>query len=100
MDKVNQQRYLSSMFKGEATEEREYWRQTKARGKNHFIKREMMWKFLMWSMVLVAGEIFGSHTSSSHAIFVASLVMLPVLLLGAYLSASWKWNDFEKKHPE
>ena len=30
----------------------------------------------------------------------ACLVVLPIFLLGGYLTAVWQWQDFEKKYPE
>jgi hypothetical protein len=27
-------------------------------------------------------------------------IMLPIFLLGAYLTGLWKWKDLEKKYPE
>lgn len=45
---------------------------------------------------------FRGRPRSNSLRFVASLaiVTLPVFLLGGYLSAKWKWSDFEKKYPQ
>jgi hypothetical protein len=34
------------------------------------------------------------------SVALTALVMLPVFLLGGYLSGNWKWSDLEKKYPE
>jgi hypothetical protein len=41
--------------------------------------------------------------SPSHSVktdFLTSLVMIPIFLLGGYLTAHWQWQDLQKKHPE
>lgn len=39
-----------------------------------------------------------SYSLKTH--FLASLIMLPIFLLGGYLQARWEWQDLQKKYPE
>ena len=83
---------------------REAWLQTKMQGKKRFIWREMLWSLPLWlSIVFVvpAIEAYKEHSPFSFlsTAFIA-LIMLPIFLLGAYLTAGWRWKDFEKKYPE
>ena len=41
--------------------------------------------------------------SPAHSVktdFLISLIMLPIFLLGGYLTAHWQWQDLQKKYPE
>jgi hypothetical protein len=58
----------------------------------------MLWSLAVWSMLLVAIEAFGAGRSSPRVIVFTGLIMFPILLLGAYLRAHWRWKDFEKKY--
>jgi hypothetical protein len=84
------------MFKAEA--EREHWLRTKAKGKKGFVKREILWSFLFWLILMAVIGAFGRW--SVQETLVTSLIMLPIVLLGGYLSSGWKWKDLEKKYPE
>ena len=97
--------YLFTMFKKDYRKynqaEREYWAQTKAQGKRRFILREMVFNIILWLVVTaVVGFIDRSRLSSARSIASTGIVMLPIFLLGGYLSGRWKWSDFERKYPE
>jgi hypothetical protein len=80
---------------------RKYWVDAKARGKTRFISHDAIGSILIWLIVLPAVEVFGNHGHLfSRQFVVIWLIMLPVFLLEAYLSGSWKWKDLEKKYPE
>jgi len=52
-------------------------------------------------IILFALALF--DRSSSHSLktdVLTSLIMLPIFLLGGYLTANWQWQDLEKKYPE
>jgi hypothetical protein len=83
---------------------REEWLQSKTKGKKRFIWREMLWSLPLWLGIVVvvpALEAYRDHSDFSvrSTAFIA-LIMLPIFLLGAYLTAGWKWKDLEKKYPE
>ena len=77
--------------------ELKHWELIRARGKKHFIARDMLWSLVFWSIVLLALELFGRHRSLGKNVLVG-VIMLPILALGAYLRARWSWQDFEKKY--
>ena len=81
--------------------ERRYWEHTKAQGIRRFIVREILFNIILW-LGITALVGFRDRPRSNSLRFVASLaiVTLPVFLLGGYLSAKWKWSDFEKKYPQ
>ena len=76
--------------------ERLYWAQTRAQGKSRFIFREMVLNIILCTVVLG----FTERPASVQSIASLAVIMLPFFLLGGYLSAKWKWSDFEKKYPE
>jgi hypothetical protein len=81
--------------------QRKYWLDAKARGKTRFILRESMVNILIWLVVLPAVEVFGNHEHLfSLRFLVIWLVMLPIFLLGGYLTGSWRWKELERKYPE
>ena len=81
--------------------QREYWLGARARGKTRFLWREAMGSLLIWLIVIPAVEVFQYHGHLFSLQFVGIwLIMLPIFLLGGYLTGSWKWKDFEKKYPE
>jgi membrane protein DedA with SNARE-associated domain len=90
------------VFKNDTEAERQHWLRTKARGKSRFIWREILGTVLICLIVVVAVEFFGDHTrpSSVRSGLLVSLMILPIAVLGGYLSGNWKWKDFEKKYPE
>ena len=80
---------------------RKYWLDAKARGKARSIWREATGSILTWLIVLPAVEVLGNHGHLCSLQFVVIwLTMLPIFLLGGYLTGSWRWKDFEKKYPE
>jgi len=81
--------------------EREYWAQTRAQGKRRFILREVVFNIILWlGITAVVGFTGLSRPFSVRSVALTAVVMLPVFLLGGYLSGQWKWSDFEKKYPE
>jgi hypothetical protein len=90
------------MSKGYASLERQYWLQTKARGKRRFIWREVLFSLLICLLVVVGVPMLRGHSRSfsvQSAILTVAM-MLPFFLLGDYLTGSWKWKELEKKYPE
>jgi hypothetical protein len=89
---------------------RESWLQTKARGKNRFILREMLASLPIWLVAVFA--VPAIEASASHAPFwvrsiwfgrwtvFGDLILLAIFLLGGYLTGRWRWTDLEKKYPE
>lgn len=80
--------------------------QTKARGKNRFILREMMWSLPIWFGVIFgvpALEAFAHHSPFSIRAMLSDywtvfLIVLAIFLLGGYLTGRWRWTDLEKKY--
>ena len=79
--------------------ERKQWLQAKAAGKARFVRRGMVGSLVIGLVVLLGLALFDSPHSFRESV-VPSLVMLPIFLLGGYLTAVWQWQDFEKKYPE
>ncbi len=79
--------------------ERAYWVHTKAQGKRRFIVREMIFNIILWLGITVLVG-FRDRSNSVRSVASLAIVTLPVFLLGGYLSAKWKWSDFEKKYPQ
>jgi hypothetical protein len=94
------------MFKSHSQEQineahRKYWLDAKARGRTRFIWRDAIGSILIWLIVLPAVQLFGNHGHLFSLQFaVIWLIMLPVFLVGGYLTGSWKWKDLERKYPE
>jgi hypothetical protein len=89
------------MSKNFAQAERKYRLQTKARGKRWFLWREVIGSLLFWLIIEPAVEAFGGHAHPfSVGFFFIWLVLLPIFVLGGYLTGSWRWNDFERKYLE
>ena len=40
------------------------------------------------------------RSHSTKADFLISLIVLPIFLLGGFLTAHWRWQDLQKKYPE
>lgn len=87
------------MLKDHSQRERSHWLQIKARGKHSFKKREMFQTVVLGVVILVVVGLLAKPRLTASEILVTSLIMLPIFLLGGYLSAGWKWNDLEKKYP-
>jgi hypothetical protein len=58
-------------------------------------------KIILWVGITgVVGFTDRPHLYSVRSVASLAFVTLPIFLLGGYLSAQWKWSDFEKKYPE
>jgi len=79
--------------------ERKQWLEVKAAGKARFVRRGMMGS-LVFGLVVLLGLAFFDSSHSLRESIVPSLVMLPIFLLGGYLTAVWQWQDLEKKYPD
>ena len=95
---------LFTMFKKDYKKyneaERECWDQTKAQGKRLFILREMVFNIIIWlGITAILPFTERPRPSSVRSVALTAVVMLPIFLLGGYLSGKWKWSDFEKKYP-
>jgi hypothetical protein len=96
-------RYCSSMSYSQAQmnqAQRKNWLERKARGKRRFIWREAIGSILIWLVVPPAVQVFDHGHLFSRQFLVIWFVMLPIFLLGGYLTGSWRWKDLEKKYPE
>ena len=81
--------------------EREYWAYTKAQGKRRFILRELRFNIILWlAITVIIGLTDHSGSASVWSVAFTAIVLLPICVLGGYLSGRWKWSDFEKKYPE
>lgn len=79
--------------------ERKQWLAAKAAGKARFVRRGIVGSLVSGLVVLLGLALFDPSHSFRESI-VPALVMLPIFLLGGYLTAVWQWQDFEKKYPE
>jgi cell division protein FtsW (lipid II flippase) len=91
--------YVSSMSYAEW--ERKRWRRIKARGKDQFIWREMVWSGLSWLIVMAVVELFQypAHSLSLRDVLIW-LIPVPILLLVGYWGAGVRWKSLEKRYPE
>jgi hypothetical protein len=81
--------------------EQKYWQETKAAGKGRFVRRGMLGSFVSGLVILLGLAWLGrSPVHSPKTEFLTSLIMLPIFLLGGYLTAHWQWQDLQKKFPE
>lgn len=80
--------------------ERAYWAQAKVQGKRRFILHEMLFNIILWVGVTVVLPFTDRPRPSLQSLSRIAITMLPIFLLGGYLSGKWKWSDFEKKHPD
>ena len=77
--------------------QRKYWLDAKARDKTRFIWRDAIGSILIWLIVLPAVQVFGNRGPLLSLQFgVIWLILLPIFLLGGYLTGSWKWKDLKK----
>ena len=51
-------------------------------------------------LVVLLGLALFDPSHSFRESIVPALVVLPIFLLGGYLTAVWQWQDFEKKYSE
>jgi len=59
----------------------------------------MIFSIILWlGITVVLG--FTERPASLQSVASLAIIMLAFSLLGGYLSAKWKWSDFEKKYPE
>ena len=108
-------RYIYVVFRRPSDAEidrlmREAWLKSKARGKNRFVRGEMLASIPIWMAVVIAVpafEAFAKHSPLSvRSTWLGSwnvfgdLILLAIFLLGGYLTGRWRWTDFEKKYPE
>jgi len=73
-----------------------------ARERTRFVWREALKQMLVsWLLVPPVVYAFGSkgHVLSLEFLTIW-LILLPVCLLGGYLTGKWKWQDFERKNPQ
>ena len=81
--------------------EQKYWQETKAAGKGRFVKREMLGTLVNGVIFLfVLALLDRSPLDSLKTDFLTLPILLPIFLLGAYLTAHWQWQDLQKKYPE
>ena len=79
--------------------ERKQWLEAKAAGKARFVRRGVMGSLVIGLVVQLGLALFDpSHVFRED--IVPALIMLPLFLLGGYLTAVWQWRGFEKKYPE
>jgi hypothetical protein len=82
--------------------ERKYWMDAKACGRTRFIWRKALAQILVsWLLVPPVVYAFVNKGPVFSMEFLSIwFTLLPVCLLGGYLTGKWKWQDFEKKYPE
>jgi hypothetical protein len=103
---LTHQGYRSSMLKSYSQTQisegqRKYWLDAKAKGKTRFILREAIGTILLWLIVLPSVQVFANHKPLFSLQFVVIWIsVLPIFLLGGYLTGSWRWKDLERKYPE
>jgi hypothetical protein len=81
---------------------RKHWLQVRAQGKNALIRRELRRGFLIWIFICPVTGLWKSHArlDSPTTTVEIWLAVLALCLLGSYLTGKWRWDDFEKEHPE
>jgi len=99
---AGRRRYLLGMSKNYASLERKYWLETKARGKRRFIWRDVRFTLLICLVAAVGVPALTGppHSFSARSAVLVGLIILPISLLGGYLTGIWRWKDLEKKYPE
>ena len=78
---------------------RKQWHAAKAAGKTQFLVRGVVGS-LATGLIILLGLALLERTQTVRQGIVLALVMLPIFVVGGYLTASWQWQDFEKKYPE
>jgi bacteriorhodopsin len=78
--------------------QREHWLKTRANGKSRFIWRQAAGNTVTTLLVLVVVEFLADRPVVWQTVWFSLVIMLPILMLGAYLTAKWTWQDFEKKY--
>ncbi len=72
----------------------EYRRQTIAKGRARFIRREIMFSVVFFAILVI---LFHAFAVVPHGELIVYVPMLPISILGGYLHARWKWQDFMKE---
>ena len=81
--------------------ERRYWQETKAAGKGRFVRRGVLGSLVTGLVILLGLALrFAYLRTLQTTDLLAFLIVLPIFLLGGYLTTVWQWQDFEKKYPE
>jgi hypothetical protein len=94
------------MFKKRAPAERnaairDHELRTMEQGRTRLISREVIGSLISWAILTPALYLFGNHSHSYvRSMIFADLFVLPIFVLGGYLTGRWKWIDLEKKYPE
>jgi hypothetical protein len=78
--------------------ERKQRAETKAAGRARFVLRGTLGNLATGLVILLALALF--HSLSLKESFLFTLILLPILLVGGYLTAVWQWQDLEKKYLE
>lgn len=55
---------------------------------------------LISGLVVLLGLAFFGPSHSLKEDVEPALIVLPIFLLGGYLTTVWRWQDFKKKYPE
>ena len=76
---------------------RKQWQAAKATGKTQFLVRGVVGSLATGLIILLGLALL--RTQTFRLGIVLALVMLPIFVVGGYLTASWQWQDFEKKYP-
>ena len=76
---------------------RKQWQAAKATGKPQFLVRGVVGSLTTGLIILLGLALL--RTQTFRLGIVLALVMLPIFVVGGYLTASWQWQDLEKKYP-
>ena len=76
---------------------RKQWQAAKATGKTQFLVRGVVGSLATGLIILLGLALL--RTQRFRLGIVLALVMLPIFVVGGYLTASWQWQDLEKKYP-
>ena len=79
--------------------ERAHWADTKAQGNRRFILREILFNIILWLGIAIVLP-FTDRPRPWQSLALTSIIILPIFLLGGYLTGKWKWSDFEREYPE
>jgi len=80
---------------------REFWQETKEAGKGRFVRRGVLGSLVNGVVILIVLTLRHAYLRTFQTTdLLAYLIVLPIFLLGGYLTAVWQWQDFEKRFPE
>ena len=85
------------MFKRAAEIERKIRFQAIEGGRSRFIRGRLLQGFVTWLAWSALMFLFKVYLFSWHEVVTLSLILLPIWMLGAYLSGRWRWNDLVKR---